>query len=51
MQQFNKATAAVIAGAVVTIIGSLVSLDPTLTGALQTVITAGLVFLVPNKEA
>lgn len=52
MTQYNKATAAALAGAIVTAIGALLpGADPTLLGAVQTVITAGLVFLVPNKEA
>lgn len=51
MQQFNKTTAAVLAGAVVTILGAFWQPDPTVLGALQTIITAGLVWLIPNKEA
>ena len=48
MTSFNKATAAVLAGAVVTIIGAFWQPDPTVLGAIQTLITAGLVYLVPN---
>ncbi len=51
MRKFNKATAAALAGAAVTVIGALVVLDGELQGALQTVLTAALVWLVPNREA
>ena len=48
---YNKATAAVVSGAVVTIIGAFWHPDPTVLGAVQTVLTALLVYLVPNLEA
>ena len=48
-QRFNKASAAAIAGAVVTILGSYFALSTELSGALQTVIAAGLVYAVANK--
>lgn len=51
MSKFNKATAAVLAGAVVTIIGAFVSIDPDVMASIQTVLTAALVWLVPNGEA
>lgn len=54
MQQFNKATAAVIAGAVVTIAVAFIPSQyktPEIVGAGQTLITAALVYLVPNKPA
>ena len=51
MTAYNKTTAAVLAGAVVTIVGAFWQPDPTVLGALQTLVTAGLVYLIPNKEA
>lgn len=50
MGKFNKATAAILAGAVVTVVGAFFSLDADLLGALQTVLTAALVYFVPNSE-
>jgi len=46
----NKTTAAVLAGAIVTVIGGvgLVELSPEVKGAVQTLVTAVLVFIVPN---
>lgn len=51
MSKWNKATAAVVAGAVVTLIGAFVALDPELMGAIQTVLTAALVYFIPNGDA
>ncbi len=51
MKRFNKMTAAALAGGLVTVAASLVALDGELQGALQTVLTAALVWLVPNREA
>lgn len=54
MQEFNKTTAAVIAGALVTVAAAFVPADyktPELVGAGQTLITAALVYFVPNKPA
>ena len=48
MGTYNKTTAAVLAGAVVTIVGAFWQADPTVLGALQTLVTAGLVYAVPN---
>jgi len=48
MKRYNKATAAVLSGAIVTVIGSAMVLDQELSQALQTLITAALVWLVPN---
>ena len=48
MGTYNKTTAAVLAGAVVTVIGAFWQPDPTVLGALQTLVTAGLVYAVPN---
>ncbi len=49
MQEFNKATAAVVAGAIAAVAGALSTLDPELIGAIQTLLTAALVWLVPNR--
>ena len=43
MKKFNKATAAVVAGALVTLIGAFVALDQEALGAIQTLLTAALV--------
>ncbi len=51
MGKFNKATAAVVAGSVVTLIGAFIVLDPDLQSAIQTVLTAALVWLIPNRES
>ena len=50
MKRFNKATAAVVSGALVTLIGAFVALDREVLGAAQTLLTTLLVFLVPNRE-
>lgn len=49
IQQSNKATAAVVAGAVVTAASAFVPVDPEVLAASQTVLTALLVWLIPNK--
>lgn len=46
----NKATAATVAGAVVTIIGSYFALDTEIAGAIQTLLTAVLVWRIPNLK-
>ena len=48
MKRFNKATAAVLAGALVTAAAAFWPLESELQGALQTVLTTALVWLVPN---
>lgn len=48
--RFDKAGAAAIGAAVTTVIGTLTSLDPETVAALGILITAGLTWLVPNKE-
>lgn len=50
IKRFNKATAAVLAGAVTTIAGALFAVDGETLGAIQTLLTAALVWLVPNAE-
>lgn len=51
MTKFDKTTAAVISGAIVAIVGSVFAVDPQILAAAQTLITAALVWLVPNKGA
>ncbi|MFQ5974231.1 MAG: hypothetical protein ACE5Q3_18045, partial [Alphaproteobacteria bacterium] len=48
MGKFNKATAAVVAGALVAVAGAFLDLEPELRSALQVVVTSALVWLVPN---
>ena len=50
MKRFYKATAAALAGAAATVIGSFFVIDRETLSALQTVATAALVWLVPNVE-
>lgn len=50
MGRFNKATAALVAGAIVSVVGSFLALTPEVQGAAITLITAALVWLVPNTE-
>ncbi len=49
MTRFNKATAAALAGALVTLVAAFWAPDPEVQGALQTLLTAALVWLVPNR--
>ena len=50
MQRYNKATAAVIGGAVTTIIGSLFpDLGTEVIGAIGTLLTSGLVYAAPKN--
>lgn len=55
--QYNKTTVAVFAGAVTTIVVWVLNtyfhaaIPDLIQGAINTVITGGLVWLVPNKEA
>ena len=50
MKKFNKTSAAVAAGAIVTLIGAFFTLTPEQLGAVQTLLTALAVFVVPNGE-
>lgn len=50
VKRFNKATAAALAGAAATVIGSFLVINPETLSAVQTVLTAALVWLVPNRE-
>ncbi|MEQ9607027.1 MAG: hypothetical protein RLN99_05105 [Kiloniellaceae bacterium] len=47
---YDKAAAAAIGTAATTIIAALTTLDPEVVGAIGTLLTAGLVWLVPNKQ-
>ena len=49
LKSYNKATAAVLAGAVVTLVGAFATVDGETLGAIQTLLTAALVWLVPNE--
>lgn len=51
MTQYNKTTAAVLSGAVVTIAAAYLPMSPEVIAAAQTLITALLVYFVPNVEA
>ena len=48
MKKWNKATVAVIGGGVATAIGAAMGLEAEMIGAIQTVLVAALVALVPN---
>ncbi len=50
MKRFNKATAAVLAGALIAAAAAVWPLEGEVQGALQTVLTTALVWLVPNVE-
>lgn len=50
MQRYNKTTATAVAGAIVVLVGAFFELSVEQSGALQTVITATIVWFVPNKE-
>ena len=50
MKKFNKTSAAVVAGAIVAVLGAFFALTPEQLGAVQTLLTAAAVFLVPNGE-
>lgn len=49
-KRFNKTTAAVVAGAAASVVGGFVAVDGEALGAVQTLLTALLVWLVPNAE-
>ena len=50
MKKFNKTTAAVVAGAIMTGVGAVFVVDQQLAQAVQTILTAGLVWLFANGE-
>ena len=47
---YDKAAAAAIAAAATTVIAALTTLDSEVVGAIGTLLTAGLVWLVPNRQ-
>ena len=49
LRSVNKVTASVVAGAVVTIVGAFADLDQEVLSSIQTVVTALLVWFVPNS--
>lgn len=48
--RYDKAGAAAIGAAITTVIATMTTLDPETATALGVLITAGLTWLVPNKE-
>ena len=50
MTKFDKTTAAVISGAIVAIAGVLFKVSPEILASVQVIVTAVLVWLVPNKS-
>lgn len=48
---YDKAAAAAIGTAVTSILAVVTKLDPEVVGAVGTLVTAGLVWLVPNTNA
>ncbi len=48
MGKFNKATAAVIAGAIASAVGAFFALDATVVDAVQVILVAASVWLIPN---
>ena len=51
MKQFNKASAGGLAAAIVGLVGVLFEVEPEVLAAISTVLTAVIVYLVPNKES
>lgn len=47
---YDKAAAAAIGAAVTSILAAVTVLDPDVVGAVGTLVTAGLVWLVPNRK-
>ena len=50
MTRFNKATAATIGTAVTTVLGAVWAPGPEVLAAVNTLLVAVLVYLVPNRE-
>lgn len=46
---YDKAAAGAIGTAVTSILAALTTLDPEVIGAIGTLLTAGLIWLVPNR--
>jgi hypothetical protein len=49
LKRYNKTTAAIVAGAAASAIGAFVAVDTEALTAFQTLLTALLVWLVPNE--
>lgn len=47
---YDKAAAGAIGTAVTSILAALTTLDPEVIGAIGTLLTAGLIWLVPNRS-
>jgi len=47
---YDKAAAAAIGSAVTSVLAAVTTLDPDVVGAIGILVTAGLVWLVPNKS-
>lgn len=47
---FDKAAAAAIGTAFTSLLAAITTLEPELIGAIGTLVTAGLVWLVPNRS-
>lgn len=47
---YDKAAAAAIGAAVTSVLAAVTALDPDVVGAVGTLVTAGLVWLVPNRR-
>ena len=48
---YDKAAAGAIGAAVTSALAALTTLDPEVIGAVGTLLTAGLIWLVPNRPA
>jgi hypothetical protein len=48
---YDKAAAAAIGAAVTTLVAAVTTLDSEVVGAIGTLVTSGLVWLVPNRAA
>ena len=52
MGRFNKTSAAVLGGAIATVVFAFIpEMSPVVIGALDTLVVAGLVWLVPNANS
>ena len=48
--RFDKAAAAAIGAAITTVVGTVTVLNPEVVASIGVLVTAGLTWLVPNKE-
>jgi uncharacterized membrane protein len=51
MKKLNKTSAAVVGGAIIAVIGAFIAITPEIASAIQTLVVAGLVWMVPNDTA